>query len=419
MLRSCSLVLLALVLGGVSSAAAAELLTEKQIAEGWIALFDGETLYGWEPTSKANWRVENGVIRVDEGEEGWLMTTSEFSEFDLDLEFRCPPQTNSGVFLRSAFKPTDPAKDCLEYNIAPKTHAFPTGRFVGGASVGQTLEHTPIPYKVRNGAGQEVSIDPWDGKWHRIRIQASSDGTWSKERGYEPQIYNAAASIDDFLTSAVASPGPAVGRIGLQFREGPIAFRNIRLRPRNLNSIFNGKDLSGWNTNRADQSKFSVNSDRELAVTNGPGQLESNEQFGDFVLQLECKVNGDGLNSGIFFRSIPGDKMMGYESQIQNAIKNGDPTQPVDAGTGAIYRRTVARRVVSADHQWFTNTIVATGPHIAVWVNGYQVTDWTDERPPDENPRRGLRLEPGTLIIQGHDPTTNLLFRNLRAVEIP
>jgi hypothetical protein len=136
-------------------------------------------------------------------------------------------------------------------------------------------------------------------------------------------------------------------------------------------------------------------------------------------MQLDCFVDGDGLNSGVFFRSIPGEFANGYESQIHNGVKDNDPTKPVDAGTGAIYRRTVARRVVSKDHEWFTKTIVATGPHIAAWVNGYQVTDWTDDRAPDPNPRKGLRTEPGTISLQAHDPTTNLRFRNLRIVELP
>lgn len=56
---------------------------------------------------------------------------------------------------------------------------------------------------------------------------------------------------------------------------------------------------------------------------------------------------------------------------------------------------------------------------MAVWVNGYQVSDWTDTRGPNANPRQGLRREAGTLIIQGHDPTTDLSFRNLRAAETP
>ena len=46
------------------------------------------------------------------------------------------------------------------------------------------------------------------------------------------------------------------GRIGLQFREGPVAFRNIRLKPLGLKPMLNGKDLAGWNTDERAKSKF-------------------------------------------------------------------------------------------------------------------------------------------------------------------
>jgi hypothetical protein len=124
------------------------------------------------------------------------------------------------------------------------------------------------------------------------------------------------------------------------------------------------------------------------------------------------------LNSGVFFRCIPGDVMMGYECQIHNGFKDGNRNHPEDCGTGGLFRRQDARRVVADDLAWFHLTLVADGPHIAAWVNGYQVSDWTDTRPPDVNPRKGLRLEPGTIMIQGHDPTTNISFRNLRIVEL-
>ena len=52
------------------------------------------------------------------------------------------------------------------------------------------------------------------------------------------------------------------------------------------------------------------------------------------------------------------------------------------------------------DLKWFYKTIVADGPHVAVWVNGYQVTDWTDTRPADPNPRKGLRAR----ARHDHDP---------------
>ena len=105
--------------------------------------------------------------------------------------------------------------------------------------------------------------------------------------------------------------------------------------------------------------------------------------------------------------------------QVQNGYENDDRTRPSDFGTGAIYRRVKARRVVSNDFEWFRMTIAATGPHVGIWVEGEQVTDWVDTRKPSDNPREGLRMASGHLSLQGHDPTTDLSFRNLRAVELP
>lgn len=399
------------------SAAQRQLLTDEQLRDGWIQLFDGETLFGWEATSDADWKVVDGAIGVTAGKPGFLMTTSQFADYELHVEFKAPATTNSGIFLRTPITPTDPTKDCIEVNIAPNDNAFPTPSLVGrlktpiseGGSIRETGEKG-----YRRVVSQEMP-DPWDGQWHALDVflsgaacEVALDGVimsayFSEERNY--------GSLGDVFVSC--------GRIGLQFREGPVAFRNIRTKPLNTKPIFDGENLDGWNTNLAKASKFDVTEAGELQVTNGSGQLESNDRFGNFILQLECITNGDNLNSGVFFRCIPGELMNGYECQIHNGMKDNDPTKPADFGTGAIYRRVPARRVMSRDHKWFAMTLLADGPHIATWVNGVQVVDWTDTRDPHENPRNGLRLEPGTFCIQGHDPTTNLLFRGLRVVELP
>jgi hypothetical protein len=59
-------------------------------------------------------------------------------------------------------------------------------------------------------------------------------------------------------------------------------------------------------------------------------------------------------------------------------------------------------------------TLIATGPHIATWVNGVQVIDWTDNRAPDDNARNGLRLTPGPIQLQAHDRNTDVEFTNIR-----
>ena len=166
---------------------------------------------------------------------------------------------------------------------------------------------------------------------------------------------------------------------------------------------------------------FAVAPDGTLNIKNGNGEIQSAGQYGDFALSLDVYSNGDHLNSGVFFRELPGKFWAGYEDQIRNQWKGDDRTQPVDFGTGAIYNRQAARKVVSSDREWFTLTLFVSGNHIASYVDGYQVADFTDTRPaaPDNNARNGSRTLPGCIGLQGHDPTTNLFFRNIRIVEMP
>ncbi len=360
------------------------LLTDTELAEGWISLFDGVSLYGWENTSDANWRVENGAIVVDSGEQGLLCTTTQFSDYLLRLEFNSDPDTNSGVFLRTELVPGDVSQDCYELNIAPADNPFPTGGLVQ-----------------RSKASSDLNRDGWQAYQvyvvgDRIRVV-----------------------LDDADVLDYQDPHPIKrGRIGLQRNAGRVAFRNIKLKPLGLKDLFNGVDLTGWKSYPDMTSRFSVSGDGTLDVRDGPGQLETSELYGDFVLQLQAQVNAPGLNSGIFFRCIPGDTMMGYESQIHNGMVGGDRSQPSDHGTGGIFNRQEARLVVAGDLVWFHKTLVADGPHMAAWVNGVQVSDWVDTREADPNPRRGQRLAAGSIIIQGHDATTDLSFRSIRIAEL-
>src|SRR5262249_21173270 len=155
----------------------------------------------------------------------------------------------------------------------------------------------------------------------------------------------------------------------LQHNKGSVEFRNIKLRPLGLKSIFNGKDLAGWKPPEGNTSEFAITPEGWLHLQHGKGALESADKFGDFVLQLESMTGGNNLNSGVFFRSIPGQLLNGYECQIHNGFKNGDRTQPVDGGTGAIYRRQSVRKVVPDDKEWFHLTLIATGKHMASWVD--------------------------------------------------
>jgi hypothetical protein len=214
----------------------------------------------------------------------------------------------------------------------------------------------------------------------------------------------------------VSKPGPL--RLG-----AGVGIKSLLLKPRALEPVLNGRDLTGWTILRhpnlpdARQTRWSV-ADGVLRGVGGPGAVELGGRQGDFVLQAEVRMRTKLVNGGVFFRSIPGQFMNGYEAQLFNGCYGQDPARPARYSTGAIDDRQLARRLVSRDLEPFLMTVIAVGPHVATWVNGAQMTDWTDTRPAHNNPREGLRLEPGTIQLQAHDPETDIEFRRVSLAEI-
>ena len=159
--------------------------------------------------------------------------------------------------------------------------------------------------------------------------------------------------------------------------------------------------------------------DGRIRALGGPGCVELQadgkaRELGDFVLQAEVTTHRPLTNGGIFFRAIAGDFMNGYEAQVFNGCLEDDAKMPSTWSTGAIDDRMNARRLVSRDGTPFYYTIHASGRHIAVWINGFQQVDWTDDRPEDDNARKGRRTKPGALQLQAHDPETDVEFARLR-----
>jgi hypothetical protein len=188
-----------------------------------------------------------------------------------------------------------------------------------------------------------------------------------------------------------------------------------------MKPLFDGKTLDGWTIRGSAEAEVK---DGVIRLTKGSGSLESEGKYGDFILQLEfftpVRPEGKGVNSGVFFRCMPGEvkAMDGYECQILNKPGENDYKSFIGTDTGGIFRRQVGRNVGPKDGEWTYLTIAARGKRMATWVNGIQVTDWTDERNPHENPRNGCRVEAGTIQFQGHDPETEILFRNIRVREL-
>jgi hypothetical protein len=220
--------------------------------------------------------------------------------------------------------------------------------------------------------------------------------------------------------SIAVKPGP-LEIMTTSGRRGPIrladgaSVEHLVVRPLGLKTLFDGRSLDGCTAVKSPGAKPGTGPtwslvDQRLHAKGGPGAMELPGQFADFVLQVEVRTRGVHPNGGVFFRNPPGTCMMGYEAQLYNRCEDGDPARPARYATGAIDDRQNARRLVSRDGVPFLMTVLANGPHIATWVNGVQVTDWTDTRPQNETPRRGLRTDAGTVQLQAHDPDTDLEF---------
>ncbi len=97
----------------------ANTISEREAAEGWELLWDGETTEGWrgarlEGFPEVGWSIENGILKVhksDGGEStngGDIVTTKPYKNFVLKVDFRITEGANSGI---KYFVDTDLNKD--------------------------------------------------------------------------------------------------------------------------------------------------------------------------------------------------------------------------------------------------------------------------------------------------------------------
>lgn len=360
-------------------------LPAEELELGWIRLFDGQSLMGWRNAGNADWRVEQGEIRASNGESGLLVTEVRFADYELELEYYGGETTNSGVFLRTPDQPTDPKLDCYELNIAPPDNPFPTGSLVGRAKVSEQIDA------------------PESDQWHTLHALIDQAHV---------QVWLDGQQCIDYQDDT----GLIAGKIGLQFREGPIRFRNIRVRPIGYR-VIPSSNPADWNEAKG-EIRATFTDSGTIAMEGGRGHLELLQPHANVCIQATALTQSENTNSGIFFRCIPGEDMNGYECQIHHGFRD-DRRRAVDAGSGAIFRRQNARAVLSDEGRPVHLTIIADGPNIATWVEGVQVVQWQDTRSPNPNPRKGLRTEAGTIMLQGHDPGTKIEFSGLTISPLP
>lgn len=87
--------------------------------EGFVSLFDGKTLTGWQGATNG-YIIEDGAIVCDPKKGGNLYTEKEYGDFVLKLEFQLTPGANNGIGIRTPMK-GDPAYVGMELQVLDDT----------------------------------------------------------------------------------------------------------------------------------------------------------------------------------------------------------------------------------------------------------------------------------------------------------
>ena len=183
-------------------------------------------------------------------------------------------------------------------------------------------------------------------------------------------------------------------------------------------SLFDGKTLEGWKVGE-NAATFSV-ADGAIVV-NGPrahlyyvGPV-ANHEFKNFEFKADVMTT-PGSNSGIYFHTAyqeGGWPSKGYEVQVNNS--HTDPKR-----TAGLYSVQDNMTPPAKDGEWFTMQITVKGKHVTTSVNGKTISDYTEpdgvERPADMKARL---ISSGTFAIQGHDPKSKVLVKNIMVKPLP
>ncbi len=172
-------------------------------------LFNGKDLTGWIVYGTEKWYVEKGLLVSESGSDkgyGYLGTTAEYGDFEVELEFKQEANGNSGVFIRSTVDGTKVSGWQVE--------VAPPGNDTGGIyeSYGRGWLVKPDPEK-----DKALKF----GEWNKMKIVVQGDRVISYVNGVEMVNY-----ADEKI-------GRGKGGVLLQIHDGggiKVYWRNIVLK---------------------------------------------------------------------------------------------------------------------------------------------------------------------------------------------
>ena len=183
-------------------------------------------------------------------------------------------------------------------------------------------------------------------------------------------------------------------------------------------SLFDGKTLNGWKVGD-NAASFKVvdgaivaNGDVAHLFYDGP---IGNHNFKNFEFKTRVMTT-PGSNSGIYFHTTYQDKSWpakGYEVQVNN-------TQGDWRRTGSLYAIEDVKEVYVKDNEWYTESVTVNGKNVVIKINDKVVVNYTEpdnvQRPAD---MIGRMISSGTFALQGHDPDSKVMFKDIMVRELP
>jgi hypothetical protein len=381
--------------------------------KGWQALPFNET--DWQRDGAPTYRIEDGILIFEGNGRGRLMSRHTYSDFELQVEFRLSAGANNGIALRAPLG-FQSSRYGMEIQILDdRAQAQPDKRRICGAIYGL--------YPARKSAVRPA------GEWNAIHIRC--EGRRVQVRLNGERIVDADLNTIRDREHLRERPGflRESGYIGFIQHNGRVEFRNLRIRelptarlpnqpPAGFTALFNGRDLSGWQSWYADPPEIACMSDserqqaqahanqqylRHWRVENGElvfdGQgvhLLTEKTYDDFELWVDWKIEPSG-DSGIYLRDTPQVQIWDHPD-----------------GSGGLFNneRNPNRPLFKADNppgQWNRFRILMVGDRVTVWLNETLVVHDT---PLESYWDRGAPLpKAGHIWLQAHG--TPLRFRNI------
>ena len=180
-------------------------------------------------------------------------------------------------------------------------------------------------------------------------------------------------------------------------------------------AMFNGKDLSGWNTT----GNWVVEEDNTITLKPRSGEsgwkryndyLTTDRQYGDFILDLEFKFNAKG-NSGVFMRigDLKDHVNSGFEVQILDT--HGKTKFGAHDCGGVIGTSAPSKMVVKPAGEWNRYVITLKGSNLKVVLNGELIQDF-------DLSKTRLKDRPEKGYISFQDEAKRIWYRNVKIKEL-